>query len=56
MSLNLFSIGEHTNLLGEQYIREHFDQSENKKFFGDQNCSLYQVLIQYALVTTELRR
>ena len=34
MSLNLFLIGEHTNLRGEQYIREHFDLSENKKFFG----------------------
>ena len=29
-----YLIGEHTNLMGEQYIREHFDYSEHKNFFG----------------------
>ena len=28
-----FLMGEHTNLMGEQYVREHFDYSENKKNF-----------------------
>ena len=27
-------MGEHTNLMGEQYIIKHFNQSENKTFFG----------------------